>query len=921
MGQLHLPGNPQPAALSELLRQFKYYIAALKLLPFVILVGQLFNAAPGVASTETLKSVLVLYTTGIVTPGVFNFDQKLRATFKSLPNEHITIYTEYLDANLIREESYLQGMRRLCQLKYANRKLDLIVISGVAAISNSIDFADSLFPATPIIFSQVERSPLENQSLKPNVTGILMKIEYQKTLDLALGLQPQTRRVVVVAGTGATDKSFLAQARQEFQSYEGRLEFTYLTDLPIKEYQQAVSHLPEHTIILYLQIARDAHGEVFVSPDALSLLAQTANAPIYGISETYLDRGIVGGYVLSFEQQGVRMAELGLRILRGESAANLPILNLSSSVMMFDWRQLRRWKISEGKLPPGSIVRYKTPSFFQQYEWYIIGAIALIAIETALTASLVIQRLRRRQAEQQRDAQLRFQTLLSELSRAFVNLSADKVDREIEKWLQRLAEFIGADRSSIAEFLPDSKQYCITHSYSVSGVQVVPKGYVSVPFSWHMEKILCGEALGLSRLPDDLPAEAETEKQYCLRNGIKSSLTVPLSIGVSSIGTLMFLTFRSYRVWPDELIQEMRLAGEILGGIITRQQSEKSLKSSFLEIERLTEQLQAENIYLQEEVKLVHGFEEIIGNSNELKYVLFKIEQVAPTETSVLLLGETGTGKELAARAIHNLSTRADKPLIKVNCAALPPSLIESELFGHEKGSFTGAQVRKIGRFELADGGTLLLDEIGELPLELQPKLLRVLQEGEFERVGGSETLKVNVRVIAATNRNLRIAVEDGLFREDLWYRLNVFPITLPPLRQRKEDIPLLVNFFVNHFGKKLGKPIKSVAPSTMQSLQRYSWPGNVRELANIIERAVINAQGPILALADKLEAIQDVSASFGETKTLEEIEREIILQRLRETHWKIEGQTGAAQSLGLNPSTLRNRMQKLGIHRPDDHK
>jgi len=381
------------------------------------------------------------------------------------------------------------------------------------------------------------------------------------------------------------------------------------------------------------------------------------------------------------------------------------------------------------------------------------------------------------------------------------------------------------------------------------------------------------------------------------------------------------VTLRSYRTWSDELIQKVHLFGEILANVIARQQSEKSLKSSFLEIERLTEQLQAENVYLQEEVKLAHGFEEIIGNSNELKYVLFKIEQVAPTETSVLLLGETGTGKELAARAIHNLSPRTDKALIKVNCAALPPSLIESELFGHEKGSFTGAQGRKIGRFELADGGTLLLDEIGELPRELQPKLLRVLQEGEFERVGGSETIKVNVRVIAATNRNLRMEVENGLFREDLWYRLNVFPVTLPPLRQRKEDIPLLVNFFVNHFGKKLGKAIKGVAPSTMQSLQRYSWPGNVRELANVIERAVINAQGPVLALADRLEAIQDVPASFGETKTLEEIEREIILQRLRETHWKVEGQTGAAQSLGLNPSTLRNRMQKLGIRRPEDHK
>jgi chemotaxis protein methyltransferase CheR len=281
----------------------------------------------------------------------------------------------------------------------------------------------------------------------------------------------------------------------------------------------------------------------------------------------------------------------------------------------------------------------------------------------------------------------------------------------------------------------------------------------------------------------------------------------------------------------------------------------------------------------------------------------------------VLLLGETGTGKELAARAIHEASSRRDRPLLKVNCAALPASLIESELFGHEKGAFTGAVSRQAGRFELAHGATLFLDEIGEMPLELQSKLLRVLQEGEFERLGSSKTIKADVRIIAATNRNLKTEVQKGLFREDLWYRLNVFPITVPPLRQHLEDIPALVDHFVKRFSKKVGKTITSISPAMMRSLQAYNWPGNIRELANVIERAVINAQGPVLRLAEDIQA--DGQSSEAHEKTLEEIERNYIIQILDQTRWRIEGQTGAAHILGLNPSTLRTRMVKLGIQRP----
>ena len=348
--------------------------------------------------------------------------------------------------------------------------------------------------------------------------------------------------------------------------------------------------------------------------------------------------------------------------------------------------------------------------------------------------------------------------------------------------------------------------------------------------------------------------------------------------------------------------------------ITERKESEVKLHDAHEQLKQLKNQLEAENVYLQQELQLDQPFGEIVGQSDAIKYVLFKVTQVAPTNATVLITGETGTGKELVARAIHSASSRKNRAFIKVNCGALAPSLIESELFGHEKGAFTGAGARKLGRFELAQGGTIFLDEIGELPLELQVKLLRVIQENEFERLGGTKTIKAEVRIIAATNRNLKTEVENGKFREDLWYRLNVYPITVPPLRQRKEDIPLLVEHFVNAYAKKFGKTITSVSPRALQTFQNHSWPGNVRELANAIERAVIHAKGNVLHSIDRFEEVSEEPPSSA--KTLEEVEREYIVRTLENTGWRIEGPHGAANILGLNPSTLRTRMVKLGIQR-----
>ncbi|GJM15762.1 MAG: hypothetical protein DHS20C13_10890 [Thermodesulfobacteriota bacterium] len=362
--------------------------------------------------------------------------------------------------------------------------------------------------------------------------------------------------------------------------------------------------------------------------------------------------------------------------------------------------------------------------------------------------------------------------------------------------------------------------------------------------------------------------------------------------------------------------------GKLVGAVVVfrdvtkEKEAEEALKQAYSEVEKLKNQLEQENIYLQEEIKEEYNFTEIIGKSNTIKKVLKKVEQVAQTSSTVLILGETGTGKELLARAVHNNSSRKDRPLVKVNCSALPANLIESELFGHEKGAFTGAISQKIGRFELANGGTIFLDEIGDLPLGLQAKLLRVLQEGEFERLGNPKTMKVDVRVIAATNRDLETAIEKGDFREDLFYRLNVFPLHSPALRERKEDIPLLVNYFCDKLGVKVGKNIKSVSKKVMGRLVEYNWPGNVRELENIIERAVIISETTTLQLGDWVpkSKTNDKLSDSNEVATLEELEKNHILKALELTGGRVSGDKGAAKILGLNSSTLESRMRKLGI-------
>lgn len=380
----------------------------------------------------------------------------------------------------------------------------------------------------------------------------------------------------------------------------------------------------------------------------------------------------------------------------------------------------------------------------------------------------------------------------------------------------------------------------------------------------------------------------------------KDGQRVPIEISTSLIKDVEGKPFRIMAISRD---------------ITEHKKAESDLRKALSDIEALKEQLYEENIYLREEIKLEQEHEQFIGQSHAIKSVLAKAEQVAGTDSTVLILGETGTGKELLAHTIHKLSNRKDRALVKVNCAALPSTLIESELFGHEKGAFTGALSKQVGRFEVANGGTLFLDEISELSPELQAKLLRVLQEGHFERVGSSKTIEVDVRIIAATNQDIAKAVEDGIFRKDLYYRLNVFPITVPPLRHRKGDIPLLVWSFIKQYEKKMGKRIESIPQATIKDLQSYDWPGNIRELRNAIERAMILTKGKKLQV-ELHKIVEDMPRP--EAKTLEDMERQHIIETLSKTNWRISGRNGAAEALGVKPTTLHSKMSKLGIKRKD---
>jgi PAS domain S-box-containing protein len=637
---------------------------------------------------------------------------------------------------------------------------------------------------------------------------------------------------------------------------------------------------------------------------------------------------------------------------------------------------------------------------------------------------------------------LQFEEMISNLSARFINLAAEQLDSEIDNALKRVLEFFQVERCGLLRILPDQDAWEITHIVYSENIPPLPTGTV-LPRSihpWAFEKLAeKGEVVSFGRV-DEMPDEAQVDKQTWRDWGIRSNLVIPIFTGQTVVHVIAINAVKKERAWPDVFIPRLQLLGEIFVNALERRKAEQALRDSeerlnlaassaeaglwvidadtgrlwateklreifqfspdedlsferFLEavypddrqsaretldlclqtremvmleyrtllpdetvrwvvargrslpgtseqservmgvtiditarkemearlhdqmeqIQRLKEKLEQENLYLRDEVVLKEGYEGLIAHSRPMKQILAQVEQVAVTDATVLLSGETGTGKELLARTIHNYSPRKERPLITVNCAALPPSLIESELFGREKGAYTGALTRMAGRFEVADSSTLFLDEIGELPIELQAKLLRVLETGSFERLGSTKSQKVDVRIIAATNRDLSREVAAGRFRNDLFYRLSVFPISIPPLRERVEDIPPLVWMFVKQNEKKLDKQIDRIPHKNMEALKRYTWPGNARELRNIVEHAMIMSRGEVLTVRPHDHRPEAVSS----TETLEEIDRRHILSVLEKTGWRVTGQNGAAEILGLKRSTLQAKMKKLGIKRP----
>lgn len=502
---------------------------------------------------------------------------------------------------------------------------------------------------------------------------------------------------------------------------------------------------------------------------------------------------------------------------------------------------------------------------------------------------------------------LRFEHTLRAVSSLFVNPSADQFDEDTEVALRLLVELTDVDRASVGIFSEDGSRIQIRHAYAKQGVALSRADYPRHALPWLAAQVSAGKRLHVVS-PEEMPGEGFREAELMREEGIRSYLALPLRVQSNVLGFLGFAALDRESQVTDRTIDNLEIAASVMANAIARREADLALAA-------LREDLEQENLVLKEHTASYREHAMLVGSNPKMREVVSRVAQVGPTRATVLITGETGTGKELLAEAVHAASDRSHKTMVKVNCAALPSTLIESELFGREQGAYTGAMTRQVGRFELAHGSTLFLDEIGDLSVDLQAKLLRVLQEGEFERLGSSKTIKVDVRVVAATNRDLARAVREGNFREDLYYRLRVFPIAVPPLRERMEVIPQLVWLFAKDLGRTMGKAIESIPKGDMQSLQQYSWPGNIRELRNVVEHAMIVARGKVLRLAPPAAGVNPIA----NVTTLDEVVAEHLFAVLERTRWRVKGPGGAAEILGLNPATLRSKMKKLGIERPED--
>jgi chemotaxis protein methyltransferase CheR len=831
------------------------------------------TAAPGTSRADLgpRKTVVVLYSLPQDVPGLRELSAAIADVMQKESPAALDVYNEYTGLDRHASPTYDASLLSLYNEKYGNRKVDLLVIVGPTALEFVI--SHRFLANVPVVTCYIaQRFVEEARTKRPNITGALSAKNAPKTIELMLAMYPKTRRIHVVLGASDYERNQARMGQVIFSPYAGRVGFDYLNDLTLEQIEARVRNLPDEELVLFGSLLKDASGRDFFTNDGLSRISAASCRPVFGVIAEDLGDGMLGGILLSMDLSGRASAKLGLRVLNGESAGSIPLVADTGAAPMFDWRQMKRWGVRENALPPGALVRFKKASLWDAYWKEISAGLGIIIMESVLVAGLVVQLRRRKLIER----------ALAEAERRYRTVADFTHDWEF--WQRPGGGF---------EYLSPACERVSGHP---------PEAFLANP---NLMAELVMEA--------DRPVwEAFQAKALTAKTPASLEYQIHTPAGETR--------------WVEQTNNPVRLEGALSAGtrgsirdITARKQSELDLKQAYKEIGVLKDQLEAENTYYREKIQSVEGSSELLGQSDPMKYLLFRIRQVAPSETTVLIQGETGTGKELVAEAIHSLGPRKERALVKVNCAALPPGLAESELFGHEKGAFTGAQNLRKGRFELADGATLFLDEVGELSPDVQAKLLRVIQDGQFQRVGGTHTLKVDVRVVAATNRDLAKEVTKGRFREDLWYRLNVFPISLPPLRQRKGDIPMLAQFFLDRFCQKLGRNQLDLPKSVIQALQAYAWPGNVRELQNLIEQAVLVSDGPMLRLPDRMGSPPAGSLDTGLLGTLVDVERDHIRRVLEATAWKIEGAGGAAEILGLAPSTLRSRMQKLSMGRRED--
>jgi PAS domain S-box-containing protein len=832
----------------------------------------------GVTGAEQPRSVLLLDSRRSTSPAGVIAEQALRESLEQNLGGPIDLYVEYLDLRSGPAPS--GGLHLTAHLaeKYAPRHVEVVVTQGAQALEFLLRRRERLFPGVPVVYTDVSREAVEALRPPADATGAFLGRGGLRTVDVALGLHPEAQRVVLVAGASPTDAENVGFARGLVEARTPGTEVESLFRLPLDELLERLGRLPKRSVVVFLSYAADASGRAPLPSDVVRRVARAASAPVYAAGGPWLGSGIVGGDLVQYDALARRAGGLAARILRGEPASSLPPIDEPSSALQFDARELARWGIDERRLPAGSTVLFREPRFWSLYRWEILGAAALVIGQGVLIGALLLSR----RARGRDQARL----------------------REAEARYRTVADFT-SDWESWAR--PDgSFAYVSPSCHAVTGYR--PEQFEARP-----------------ALLDEIVAEEDRmawEAHLHARDETAGPMSLEFRIHTAG-GETRWVEHVCRRVTGENGSNQGTRSSN--RDITARKRSEAELRRAFDEIAALKDRLEADNTYLREEFIPERGIEGLIGASNALRYVVSKVRQVAPTSSTV-----------------HDLSPRRERPLVVLNCAALPPLLIESELFGHERGAFTGAHALRKGRFEVADGTTLFLDEIGELPLELQSKLLRAVQDGEFERVGGSATLRTDVRLVVATNRRLEEEVKAGRFREDLWYRLNVFPITVPPLRQRREDIPLLVHHFVARHCRKLGRPALELTRGVIRELQAREWPGNVRELESVVERAVISSRSSFLELGDEPDVPRPTAASPAAARatsspaasaslpasrepappadgagTLLQQERALILATLERVYWQVEGEGGAAALLGMNASTLRGRMRKHGIRRP----